>query len=182
MKQEDLKALNLTEEQLKEIQRLNGLDIKNLQEQLAVKEAEIKDIESKLAKFEGIDPEAIKAEADQYKTDVAAKEAEIKQLQKAYALDMELIKKGCRNTKAAKAIIPADKLENADEATIHALVEGLTESDGYLFAAKEGVPQVASSVSTKKEQITKDEFRKMKYRERLAIYKEDPELYKSLTE
>ena len=67
MKKEDLTALGLTDEQIAEIQRLNGLDIKKEQEKLGKVELErdnykeqLETAQGALKEFEGIDVDNLK--------------------------------------------------------------------------------------------------------------------------
>ena len=67
MKKEDLVALGLSEEQIAEVQRLNGLDIKREQDKLAQIEADrdkykgdLEEAQKTLKEFEDVDVEELK--------------------------------------------------------------------------------------------------------------------------
>ena len=85
MKKEDLVALGLSEEQIAEVQRLNGLDIKREQDKLAQIEADrdkykgdLEEAQKTLKEFEDVDVEELKTRVATLTADLEAKEQEYK--------------------------------------------------------------------------------------------------------
>lgn len=88
-------------------------------------------LSQRLKEFEGTDIEELKSEISgwesKYKKDMA-------DLKKEAAVDMAIIMAGGRNAKAIKALLDMDKISINDDGGIEGLdIEGLKESDGYLF-------------------------------------------------
>lgn len=152
MKKEDLVALGLSEEQIAEVQRLNGLDIKREQDKLGKVELErdnykeqLETAQSALKEFEGIDVDNLKGEIEKLQNDLNSKD---EQYQKELAerdfnalLESQINTFGAKNVKAVKALLDIDALKgskNQIEDIKKALEAVKTEND-YLFGSTEPI-------------------------------------------
>lgn len=152
MKKEDLIALGLTEEQISEIQRLNGLDIKREQDKLTKVELErdnykeqLETAQDVLKEFEGVDVKELQSRITQLQNDLQSKEAEY-QAQLAdrdfnTLLDNQLSSFGAKNVKAVKALLDIEALKDSknQEADIKAAIEACQKENDYLFGATEPI-------------------------------------------
>ena len=123
------------------------------------------------------------------KTKDEAHAAEIHQLKVNNAIESALTGAKAKNALAVKALLKdLDKAELAEDGTVKGLAEqiaALQKSDAYLFEAKESKPKMkGASVGESADGdtgITKEQFNKMSYKDRMNLYKENKELYDSLT-
>ena len=123
-----------------------------------------------------------KAKADEHA-------AEIRKMKIETAIDTALSGAKAKNTTAVKALLKdLDKAELAEDGTVKGLAEqiaALQKSDNYLFEAKETKPKMKGAAvgeSTDNEPgITKEQFNKMSYKDRMNLFNENKELYDSLT-
>lgn len=152
MKKEDLTALGLTDEQIAEIQRLNGLDIKKEQEKLGKVELErdnykeqLETAQGALKEFEGIDVDNLKGEIEKLQNDLKAKD---EQYQKDLAdrdfnvlLDSQISSFGAKNSKAVKALLDIDALKDSKNQTedIKKALEDVKTENDYLFGSDEPI-------------------------------------------
>jgi hypothetical protein len=152
MKKEDLVALGLSEEQIAEVQRLNGLDIKREQDKLGKVELErdnykeqLETAQSALKEFEGIDVDNLKGEIEKLQNDLKTKD---EQYQKELAerdfnalLESQINTFGAKNVKAVKALLDIDTLKESknQEADIKAAIEECQKENDYLFGATEPI-------------------------------------------
>lgn len=100
------------------------------------------------------------------------------------ALDAAITAAGGRNTKAIKALLKTDGLKLKDDGSLEGLdLEAVKKSDGYLFATQTPPPFANGSGNDKlDDEVTKETFGKMGYRERLELKTKNPELYKQFKE
>lgn len=151
MKREDLKALELTDEQIDSVMQMQGEDLNalkaeksNLQTQNGDLQKQITDRDKQLTELRrqaGTDAE-LQAKIDQLtednkkaKTDY---EQKMTQMKLDHAVDTALISAKAKNPKAAKALLKMDDLKLNTEGEVVGLkeqIDGLTESDAYLFGA-----------------------------------------------
>jgi len=152
MKKEDLVALGLSEEQIAEVQRLNGLDIKREQDKLGKVELErdkykeqLETAQSALKEFEGIDVDNLKGEIEKLQNDLKTKD---EQYQKELAerdfnalLESQINTFGAKNVKAVKALLDIDTLKESknQEADIKAMLEACKTENDYLFGSDEPI-------------------------------------------
>lgn len=124
---------------------------------------------------------------------VAAKDAEIKQIRIDNAVQSALSASGAKNNKAVLPFLDLKDAELNDDGTVKGLsdqIEKLKTADdsSFLFkVADKGTAKKASGVTPKssndpKKQsvVTKEEFAKMGYKQRLELYNTDKEQYDSL--
>ncbi|MZQ75258.1 MAG: scaffolding protein [Peptoclostridium sp.] len=105
----------------------------------------------------------------------------------SFALESALKDGKVKNTKAVKALLDlegikldGDKLTGLDEQ-----ISKLKESDSYLFEVENaGGTGGAGNFGRNngKTGVTKEQFGKMSYNERVSLYNENPELYKQLND
>lgn len=150
MKKEDLTALGLTEEQITEIQKLNGLDIKKEQEKVSKVELErdnykgqLETAQDALKKFDGVDVEQLKGEITKLNTDLQTKESEyqskLSDMTFSQSIEAAITAAGGKNAKAVKALLDIDTLKSSknQEADIKAALEACQKDNSYLFGADE---------------------------------------------
>ncbi len=110
--------------------------------------------------------------------------SEISRERLIHSAQSELSKRGVKNINAAMKLFDIDGLDSnsgADE-LIKKVDEFALEND-FLFEEKAPKPIFAGAVNNSKENsVTKDEFAKMGYIERLKLFKEDPDTYRQLTQ
>lgn len=92
----------------------------------------------------------------------------------------ELSKRGVKNINAAMKLLDMDGLESDN--LLQKIDEFATEND-FLFETNSPKPLFSGTVNNeKKSNVTKEEFSKMGYIERLKLFNENPENYRQLTE
>jgi len=172
MKKEDLVALGLSEEQIAEVQRLNGLDIKREQDKLAQIEADrdkykgdLEDAQKTLKEFEGVDVEELKTRVATLTADLEAKEQEY-QRELAERDFNDLLEKqinsfGAKNVKAVKALLDIDTLKESknQEADIKAMLETCKEENDYLFGSDEPIKNPVAPTGGKDDGKGMDAFK-----------------------
>lgn len=113
-------------------------------------------------------------------------ENKINQMQFDYALDGALTNAKCKNSKALRALLDIDNVK-LNEGKLEGLEEQLNklkESDSYLFDL-ETTPANTGGLGnfgrSGKASITKEDFNKMSYNDRVKLYNENPEMYTELS-
>ena len=92
----------------------------------------------------------------------------------------ELSKRGVKNVNAAMKLLDIEGIE--PENLIQKIDDFAIEND-FLFETSSHKPVFSSNVtSTKESGVTKEEFSKMGYIERLKLFNENPDNYRQLTE
>ena len=155
MQTEELKELGLTDEQIKEVFRLHGLEIKNyqeLQERNQTLNAENDSLKNSLAeanttiegfKDKNLDIEEVKKQAESYKAkfeeEQAERQKEIEAIKLDSTINMSLLKSGAKNPKAVRALLDIDNLKQSKNLNddLNSQIQNLQESDSYLFDSKE---------------------------------------------
>lgn len=192
MTKEQLVALGLNEEQIAEVFKLNGLaieDVKNknttfIQENENLK-TQLTQANEQIEKFTEIDVEAIKTEAENYKAKFEQSEVnnakKLADLELEFEIEKAILASGARNAKALKALLDIDGLresKNFKEDT-KVQIEGLKTSDPYMFGDNEKIRVISASGGAIPE-MTKDEFDKLGFAERVALKRKNEELYNKL--
>lgn len=152
MKKDDLTALGLTEEQIAEIQRLNGLDIKKEQEKVTKVEFErdnykgqLDTAQTSLKEFEGVDVKDLQGKITKLTTDLQTKESEYQnQLAERdfnSLLESQINSVGAKNVKAVKALLDVETLKASknQETDIKSAIEACQKENDYLFGATEPI-------------------------------------------
>lgn len=204
MKRDFLKGLDLTDEVIDKIMAENGKDIEKAKGDLEAKEAELKTKETELETLQGqlekaneqieefkdMDIDEIKKKADEYKEKYeTAKEDAEKELDKIkfnYEIDKALSGAKAKNTKAVKALLDMENLKLADEKILglDEQLEKIKEENDFLFEAedKNKPPRIIRpGGSDEPKGITKEQFNKMGYLERVKLKQKDESLYEKLS-
>ena len=190
MKRKFLEDLGLEAEAIEKIMAEAGKDVTSLKarvddltEQINVKDTTISEKNSKIAELEKVDVEAIKtAEYERGKQD-GSKEIEV--FKKQNALDKALQGYKAKDTSILSKMLDMEKVKFNDKFEI---VEGLEEqinplkeSHDYLFENNNPLPTFTGNIKPPaNNEIPKETFGKMSYKERLALKSEKPEVYENL--
>jgi len=208
MKRSDLEAMGLTKEQIDSIMETNGADIENakanLNSDLEAIKAEnenlkkmVKDRDksiSDLKESAGMSEE-LKAQIEKIQSEAKAKDkehqAEIHRLKVDAAVDKALSEAGAKSTTAAKALLKdLDKAQFGEDGKLIGLTEQITalqttEETSFLFKTQsQGAPTGATPAGSNGAKptggITKEQFRKMSYNERVELYNTDKAAYDAM--
>lgn len=156
---------------------------KDLLKQLSQKDEQLQDISKKYSENKDL-----VAELDVLKNDKAKLikdyEDKIKANEFNYALDNALMGAKCKNNKALKALLDMEGIKYQDGKLngLEEQLKALKESDSYLFEAS--VPSNTGSVGNfargGTQAVTKEQFNKMSYTDRVNLFNNNKELYDSL--
>lgn len=199
MTKEELLALGLAEEQIAEVFKINGKDIEKskadlatIQTELASTKEQLQTANTEIESYKSMDIEAIKASANEYKakfeTTKTDLEKQIESLKFEHSIENALSKAGAKNTKAAKALLDIEGLKGSKnmDSDIEAAITTLKETETYLFGeadpAGTGGSMGGGAKGGGKGSITKEEFGKMSYKERVELFNKQPDVYKTLKE
>ena len=97
----------------------------------------------------------------------------------------EISKRGVKNIDAAMKLFDMEGIEGEQDAheEITRRVDAFVMENDFLFESNNPKPVFSGNVRNEKETgVTKEEFNKMGYIQRLKLYNENPEAYKQLTE
>ncbi|MSS77176.1 phage scaffolding protein [Anaerococcus sp. AGMB00486] len=184
MKTEELKEIGLNDEQIAAVFKLRGKEVedynqlKNNFETLKTENENFKNqvasANEQIEAFKDMDIESIKASAEEYKNkyeqaQIKAKE-DMDNITLNNAIDLGLVNAGSRNLKAAKALLDIDSLKDSKNLNddLKAQIEGLKESDSYLFKTEEEPKQRSMGKSGS---IGEKELKDMTYEEMLEANK-----------
>lgn len=83
--------------------------------------------------------EDLQTEIENYKTEIETLNTQNEVTRKQSAIDLALVKVGAKNPKAVNALLDGEKIELTDDGIkgLDEQLEGLQESDGYLFQVAE---------------------------------------------
>lgn len=149
MKREELKKLDLTDEQIDKVMGLHGADVEamkaktdelgktneSLQNQIAERDKDLKTLKKQAGNNEELNNQ-LKELQSKYKQDTESLTKELQQTKLNSAVDSALGKAKVRNTKAAKALLNMDNVTLNDKGELEGLddqISSLQKSDGYLF-------------------------------------------------
>lgn len=152
MKKEELTTLGLTEDQIKGVQKLNGIDIEaakksktdELQPKIDDLTKQLNTATEGLKKFEGVDVDKLQGEIQKLNKTIAdnkaAYDANIKDRDFKDKLNASITKAGGRNAKAIAALLDLDALKASknQDTDIAAALEACKKDNDYLFG--EGQP------------------------------------------
>lgn len=139
------------------------------------------------------DVDSLKQQIADLQADNKAKDdahaAEIKKLKIDSAVDAAIGNAKGKNAKAIKALLNLENAELDEDGTIKGLSEqmdALRKSDEYLFEPKETKTTMKGAKpgegsDPKLEGLTKEQFSKMSYKEKVNLFNENKELYDSLS-
>ena len=149
MKREELKKLNLTDEQIDKVMSLHGADVENskskidelnktnesLKSQIAERDKDLKTLKKQAGDNEELTNQ-FKELQSKYKQDTENLSKELQQTKLNSAVDSALGKAKVRNSKAAKALLNMDEVKLNDKGELEGLddqISSLQKTDGYLF-------------------------------------------------
>ena len=149
MKREELKKLNLTDEQIDKVMSLHGADVEStkskidelnktnesLQSQIAERDKDLKTLKKQAGDNEELTNQ-FKELQSKYKQDTDNLTKELQQTKLNSAVDSALSKAKVRNSKAAKALLNMDEVKLNDKGEVEGLddqISSLKKTDGYLF-------------------------------------------------
>lgn len=166
MKREELKGLELSDEQIEKVMALHGADVNELKGQVSQLTTErdalkqrASDSDKQLNELKSAhkDDKDFQAEIDKLKADNKAKDdaasKQLRETQLNYQTELALVKAGALNTKAASALIDKDKLGLDDKGNVTGLKEQLEalksdDSSKFLFKAEEApTPQDTPAIT-----------------------------------
>lgn len=177
MKTDFLKGLGLSQEVIDKIMAENGKDIEAEQKKTSKAEQE---------------RDGYRKEADDWKQKAedagAVADQKIQSMQFDYALSKALTGAKAKNTKAVKALLDMDGLKFNDGKIIglDEQIEQLKSDNDYLFESDKPAPKIVKGTGGGDPlpggEVTKEAFNKMGYRDRVALKKDNPDLYAELSE
>lgn len=206
MKTEFLKGLNLSQDVIDKIMAENGKDIAaeqrktskaeqdrdSYKEQADNLQTRLDDAGEQIEKFKKMDVESIQQAADDWKqkAEDATAEADkkIQAMQFDYALSEALTGAKAKNAKAVKALLDMDglKFNEGEIIGLDKQLETLKSENDYLFESDKPAPKIVKGTGGGDPlpggEVTKEAFNKMGYRDRVALKKENPDLYAELSE
>lgn len=203
MKREDFVKLGVEEELAKKLETASLEELKgfipkarfdevNTAKQTAEALVKERDTQIESLKNSTGDAETLKKQIEDLQKDNKAKDdahaAEIKKLQRD-AVDNELLTSAkSKNSKAALALL--DAIDDAVDIEVYRTkrseqIEALQKSDAYLFEAKESKGKMKGATPGESRDtdtgITKEQFSRMSYKDRMNLFNTNRELYDSLT-
>ena len=184
MKTEELKEIGLNDEQIAAVFKLRGKEVEDynqLKNNFETLKTENENYKSQVASaneqieaFKDTDIESSKASAEEYKNkyeqaQIKAKE-DMDNITLNNAIDLGLVNAGSRNLKAAKVLLDIDSLKDSKNLNddLKAQIEGLKESDSYLFKGQEEPKQRSMGKSGS---LGEKELKDMTYEEMLEANK-----------
>lgn len=209
MKRKFLEDLGLEKEQIDKILDENSQDIgkakgelEDVQQKLKAAEGEVETLRGQVRdrdnQLESLrtstgDIDSLREQIETLQSDNRAKDeahaAEIKRMRIDSAVERALGLAKVKNSVAVKALLKdLDKAELGEDGTIKGLaeqIEALQKSDAYLFEAKEtkstmkGV-EPGQGKDPDFKGLTKEQFSRMSYKEKVNLFNENRELYDSL--
>lgn len=200
MKREFLKELGLTDEQIDKIMSENGKDVEKAKGDLSTKETELASVKeqletanSKIEEFKEMDVEGIKAAAEDYKTKYEEAQnkskEELEKLKFEHKIESALSGAKAKNIKAVKALLDMEGLKlNGDEIVgLNEQLENIKKENSYMFeddsnTKQDPPPFTRPGGKGKQDGISKEDFNKMSYKERVNLFNTQPDIYKQLNE
>ena len=202
MKRDFLKELGLTDEQIDSIMSENGKDIEKHKRDVETYKGKLEGIQEQLNKaneeiesYKDMDIEGIKKSAEEwktkYETDTQALNDRLNKQEYEYAAKDYLSKYKFSSDLVKKAVLSefnskGFKLENGTFLGADDFMKGLQESDPGAFILENQTPSNTGGKGNFPRKnpnttITKEQFDKMGYNDRVKLYKEQPDVYKELS-
>lgn len=158
MKKEDLQKLGLTEEQINEVFKMNGLDVnsakgelENAKKELENYKAQFTSTQAELKKLQELKPEELSKQVSDLNEKLASQKADFeKQIADRNFNDLLSKSVATAGGREAKAIIPfldveALKTSQNQETDIKSAIEAVKKDHDYLFTSNEPVKNPVSS-------------------------------------
>lgn len=199
MNKEQLTALGLDENQIKEVFKLNGIAVNAAKADLDATKKELDDTKgllteanTEIERFKDLDVEGIKQASEEYKTKYeeaqVKAQAELEKVKFNHELENTARNFKARNIKATLALLDTDALRASNNRSedIKTAFEALAEENDFLFeqeAAEDQDPKpkfTRPGVKGSNTGISHADFKSMGYKERVELKNKDEELYKQL--
>ena len=161
MKKEDLQKLGLTEEQINEVFKMNGLDVngakgelENAKKELEDYKAQFTSTQAELKKLQELKPEELSKQVSDLNEKLASQKADFeKQIADRNFNDLLAKTVTTAGGREAKAIMPfldieALKASKNQEADIKSAIETVKSEHDYLFTSTEPVKNAVSSTAS----------------------------------
>ena len=176
MNKKQLVELGLTDEQITEVFRLNGLVVNAAKAELDTKVAEVETLQGRLEEankeiegFKGLDVEGIKAKADEYKAKYEQAEVEAQEklakIEFEHELENAIKDSKARNVTAVKALLDIDSLKESNNRLedIKRAIESTKEANDYLFEGEQaqGTGGSLGAGTKARSTMTKDSINKI---------------------
>lgn len=184
-----LKAIDEADKEKVPRTRLNDkiAEVKELEKQLKDRDTQLEDLSKKAAGNEDLIKQ-INDLQDANKQTAADYQAKLDKQAFDFSLEKALADAKAKNPKAVKALLNTEaiKLDGEKLLGLEEQLKALQESDSYLFGGEE-----QPSLKGRKPNddptppatgLTKEQFAKMSYSDRVKLYNENPEQYKQLSE
>ncbi len=154
--------------------------VKALEEQITQRDTQLEEL--KKVDAQGLQEQIAKLQKENENAK-ATYEKNLEKVQFDYTLDTALTKAKAKNTKAVKALLNMEdlKLKNGEILGLKEQLETLKGENDYLFQSEKKAPKFADATpGAKSLGITKEQFGKMGYTERLKLKQNSPETYQAL--
>lgn len=196
-----LKAQSLTDEQINNItakmkeEKIYTTSLENADERYTKLKGQKADLDEQIKaanttitelKKNNKDNEALQQTIQDHEATIENLKKESAQKDFNYALDSALKDNKCKNAKALKALLDLDNIK-FNEGKLEGLegqLNALKESDGYLFDTSNPAPGNTGGIGNHPRvgdgAITKEQFNKMTYKERVDLFNSNKELYNQL--
>lgn len=161
MKKEDLQKLGLTEEQINEVFKMNGLDVngakgelENAKKELENYKSQFTSTQAELKKLQELKPEELSKQVSDLNEKLATQKADFeKQIADRNFNDLLTKSVATAGGREAKAIMPfldieALKASKNQEADIKTAIETVKSEHDYLFTSTEPVKNAVSSTAS----------------------------------
>lgn len=161
MKKEELQKLGLTEEQINEVFKMNGLDVngakgelENAKKELEDYKAQFTSTQAELKKLQELKPEELSKQVSDLNEKLASQKADFeKQIADRNFNDLLAKTVTTAGGREAKAIMPfldieALKASKNQETDIKTAIEAVKSEHDYLFASTEPVKNAVSSTAS----------------------------------
>lgn len=155
MKTEELTALGLNEDQVKEVFRLHGKEVNPLKDQVTSLTDQLNTTKEALKAFDGVDPEALNqqiADLNQKLQDNdAAWQRKIAERDFNDMLTDTITKAGGRNAKAIAALMDLQALKESknQKEDIQNAIENIKSENDYLFVSDEPINNAVAKTNSK---------------------------------
>lgn len=199
MKKDELKNLGLTDEQVEAVlagykdfipkSRFDEVNEarKNAESLVAERDKQIEGLKVSAGSTDELKKQIEKMQAEN-KALVEAKDNEIKKIKINNAVNTALMGAGAKNVKAALALLNMENAELMEDGSVKGLNEQIealktAEDSKFLFADPKPVIKGANPVggSDNPKTVTKEQFARMGYKERVELYNTNKPLYDELS-
>lgn len=150
-------------------------------------EAQLQKATEGLKKFEGIDdPAKLISQVTNLQGELSTMrenyENQIADMKFSSVLDSAIASAGGRNAKAIQALLDIETMKKSKDqsADIAAAIEACKAENAYLFGANEPINNPTGPTGGSFIGLTKEQFQKMGYKERLELKQKDPAKYEEM--